>query len=247
MAAAACGGTGACCRGSRNVELNEMMKFMITCKLWRSFLLCGSLSVGVSCTDAIVAGMMATMPDNEKACIFRTDELVQNPSVASELVKICTVAINSDEASKFLRPSLYGTRGLAYSLLQDYDKALADFEITISLDPEGYPGYHHRGNIFVELERYKEALSDFNKSISLEPGRWHDYSNRALVHCRLEMLPKYKQDMLVLYRLNPDIISVEKALLMEAGYFKGVVNDIYDEDLAAALDKYYRAKCPDLL
>lgn len=62
---------------------------------------------------------------------------------------------------------MYGSRAVAYSLLEDYESALQDANRAIELDPASAPSFGARGSAHFGLERYQEALDDFEKAIEL--------------------------------------------------------------------------------
>jgi tetratricopeptide (TPR) repeat protein len=53
---------------------------------------------------------------------------------------------------------------------KDYQGALADFDRSISIDPNFAQGYAGRGNVkHTQLQDYRGALADYNQSIQLKP------------------------------------------------------------------------------
>ncbi|MGH6825724.1 caspase family protein [Methyloceanibacter sp.] len=62
----------------------------------------------------------------------------------------------------------YNVRGYAYQWKGDYDRAIADQEQAIKLDPSDYY-YFARGNAYLAKGDYDRAISDFNKAIKLDP------------------------------------------------------------------------------
>jgi tetratricopeptide (TPR) repeat protein len=64
---------------------------------------------------------------------------------------------------------VYSYRGMTYSSLGDYDKALADYDQYIMLYPDDAFGYYRRGILHQFLGHETEAIADFNKCLSLNP------------------------------------------------------------------------------
>jgi tetratricopeptide (TPR) repeat protein len=75
----------------------------------------------------------------------------------------------------------YVKRGTAYLNDGEYDKALADFDKAIRLDPKLHQAYEQRGNVYGEMKNWDLALADYEKAVALKPDCASVYSNRAAV------------------------------------------------------------------
>ncbi|KAK6913978.1 Tetratricopeptide repeat 1, partial [Dillenia turbinata] len=76
-----------------------------------------------------------------------------------------TQAIKKDPSN----PTLYSNRAAAFLNLVKLNKALADAETTISLDPQWEKGYFRKGCILEALERYDEAIDAFQMAAQRNP------------------------------------------------------------------------------
>jgi len=83
----------------------------------------------------------------------------------------------------------YNTRGNVYSDLKQYDKAIADYNKAIELDPTGECGigkkgaaYYNRGLAYSGLKQYDKAISDYNKAIELNSGDAEAYASRGIIN-----------------------------------------------------------------
>jgi tetratricopeptide (TPR) repeat protein len=61
----------------------------------------------------------------------------------------------------------------------DYDKALADFNQAIQLDPTYVFAYNNRGNVYLHKGDYDKAIADYDKAIQLDPKYAGAYDNRV--------------------------------------------------------------------
>ncbi|XP_009398554.2 hsp70-Hsp90 organizing protein 2-like isoform X2 [Musa acuminata AAA Group] len=66
-------------------------------------------------------------------------------------------------------PTLYSNRAAAFLHLVKLNKALADAETTISLNPQWEKGYFRKGCILEAMERYDDAISAFQVALQCNP------------------------------------------------------------------------------
>ena len=66
-----------------------------------------------------------------------------------------------------------GPRRAGRGLLRegDYERALADLNLAIQIDPKNGGWYSSRAWIQETLGRTKEAIADYRQAMALEPGR----------------------------------------------------------------------------
>ncbi|CAK7327110.1 unnamed protein product [Dovyalis caffra] len=76
-----------------------------------------------------------------------------------------TQAIKLDPSN----PTLYSNRAAAFLQLVKLNKALADAETTITLNPQWEKGYFRKGCILEAMERYDDALATFQIALQYNP------------------------------------------------------------------------------
>lgn len=76
-----------------------------------------------------------------------------------------TQAIKKDPSN----PTLYSNRAAAFLHLVKLQKALADAETTITLNPNWEKGYFRKGCVLEAMERYDEASAAFNIALKYNP------------------------------------------------------------------------------
>jgi tetratricopeptide (TPR) repeat protein len=72
-----------------------------------------------------------------------------------------------------------GKRGNAWTYKQEYDRAIADYNQAIRLDPNYALAYNNRGNVWNEKKEYDRAIADCNQAIRLDPNYTFAYGNRG--------------------------------------------------------------------
>jgi tetratricopeptide (TPR) repeat protein len=75
--------------------------------------------------------------------------------------------------------SVYYNRGLAELEARDYDRAIADFDASIRLDPASAPTFNNRGSAWYAKGDSDRAIADFDKAIQLDPAYALAYHNRG--------------------------------------------------------------------
>ena len=61
----------------------------------------------------------------------------------------------------------YGLRGDSYYRLQQYVKAIQDFDKVIALDPKSGRAYGHRGGSYLGLNQTTQGCADLDKGCDL--------------------------------------------------------------------------------
>jgi len=79
----------------------------------------------------------------------------------------------------------YRGRGLAYSDLGQYQRAIVDYDEAIRLDSYDHIAYFNRAAAYDDLGQYQRAIDDYNEVIRLKPKDGDTYYNRALIYNKL--------------------------------------------------------------
>jgi tetratricopeptide (TPR) repeat protein len=85
-------------------------------------------------------------------------------------------------------------RALAYQAQNEFDRALADYDRVISLDPSQTAARNNKADIFIALRRYDAAAAELDAAIGLNPGDPDLFYNRALVREKLGNYPQAMED-----------------------------------------------------
>ncbi len=76
----------------------------------------------------------------------------------------------------------YFGRGNAHFIEGDYDKAFADYNKAIELNPKYAAAYNNRGLTYHKKAEYDKAFADFNIAIELNPKYVDAFNNRGIIY-----------------------------------------------------------------
>ena len=99
-------------------------------------------------------------------------------------IEACTRAIDSKKFNNKKQARvlslLYTNRGVEYEIKQEYDKAIADHDLAIKVDPKNPAPYSNRGNAYLGKQDYEHALADFDIAVKLNPKYAEALFNRGM-------------------------------------------------------------------
>jgi protein O-mannosyl-transferase len=110
----------------------------------------------------------------------------------------------------------YHFRSFAFRENGQLDKAMADYNKAIALNPSHWPSYVKRANMFEGMELFDKAVADYNKAIALNPSDSGMYYNRGMLFEKIGQREKAIADYEKAIALNP--------LDYQAYYNRGVLS-----------------------
>jgi tetratricopeptide (TPR) repeat protein len=96
-----------------------------------------------------------------------------------EAIAACTGAINSGRYSGSQLASLFNIRCFEWNGKQESDKAIADCNQAILLNPNGANAFFNRGRAYNRKSQYDRAIEDYNQAIRLNPNDANAINNRG--------------------------------------------------------------------
>jgi tetratricopeptide (TPR) repeat protein len=131
---------------------------------------------------------------NPEACTERTTQ--PDASIAS-----CNQAIR--DITKNLAAA-YFYRGAAYVAKSDFDRAIADYNHAIAIDPTESDYLNSRAAAYEQKNDITRAMADYDKAIQINPKSAYAYNNRGATFQRKGDYARASADYGHVTRLQPD-------------------------------------------
>jgi len=82
-------------------------------------------------------------------------------------IKTCTAVIKSGVSTASQLVVLYNSRGVAWQVKGDFDRAIADYDVSLSYDPKFAPGYKNRCRAYISKADIDSATRDCEVAVDL--------------------------------------------------------------------------------
>lgn len=101
-----------------------------------------------------------------------------------DAIALYTEALDGGGFSAREQASLHDKRGVAYASTGQVEKAIADFDTVLRLEPDHVFAHFNRGVALDGMGRYDEAVADFDAAIKYDPqsGAGYFYRGQANFH-----------------------------------------------------------------
>jgi tetratricopeptide (TPR) repeat protein len=113
-------------------------------------------------------------------------------------------AINTGELTQGQVAVVLNGRGVAYDIKDELDKAIADFNVAIRINPNYGEAYVNRGLGWAKKRDYDRAIADFTAAITDEKYAFLAFNNRANVHAIRGHYEQAIEDYTSAIRAKPD-------------------------------------------
>jgi tetratricopeptide (TPR) repeat protein len=107
-------------------------------------------------------------------------------------------------------PTAYQNRALIYRDRKNYDKAIADLNMSLAVKPSA-ASYNSRGKTYFDMNKTLEGLSDYNNAIRLDSMLVEAYANRGAAFGQLG-------------KLDSAMLDLSKALSLDSMHVNALVN-----------------------
>ena len=112
----------------------------------------------------------------------RYDDCIQTRNLDKQ-IRGCTQIIKwGKRETQINRTVAYLNRGNAYDKKGLYDRAIANYDKAIKLNPKHANAYNNRGRAYGEKGLHDRAIADYDKAIKLNPKHAKAYNNRGITY-----------------------------------------------------------------
>ncbi len=145
----------------------DLVSDMIALRIWVRCIAAGALLL-------LAAGLSAPPALADDAATCRNDN-----AASDQRIEACTRLIQAKKSvDKSLAP-VFTKRGLSYYRKSDYDRAIADCNEALRLDPQFAEAFTVRGDSYLWKGDYDRAFSDLNEGVRLAPKAAWTFNDRG--------------------------------------------------------------------
>jgi len=152
---------------------------------------------------------------------------------ADQIISACTALIESGRGNAHGVSQAAYNRGNAYATIGDYDRAIADYDQAIRLNPTMAAAFDNRGRLYSEKNQFERAIADYDEAIRLNPNAANALHNRCWARIALGNARAALADCNESLRLEPQnggTLSTRGFVFLRAGAFDKAIVD-YDAAL----------------
>lgn len=120
----------------------------------------------------------------------------------------CTATIQSGRWSGQDLVRAYYHRSIAYRIKGQYDRAIADYDSVLRLDPKNAAIFISRGNTYRAMGESDHAIADYGEAIRLDPQYANAFYNRGVTYANKGQYDRAIADFDEAIRLDPKNAAV---------------------------------------
>ena len=132
---------------------------------------CAAFSVIAVAAVTVLAVCRPAAADDRETCKTASGDVA---------IEACGRAIASKKYKSRVLSLLYTNRGVEYGLKSDFERAIADHDQAIKIDPKNPLAYNNRGNAYDGKREFDRAIADYDQAIKLDPKYAGALYNRGL-------------------------------------------------------------------
>ena len=172
--------------------------------------------------DEIIKRCLRKSPDKRFSNFLELEEALQG------VYKRLTGERLREETPEEFEAWELNNRGVSFSELGRYERAIEDFNRALEINPRYALAYNNRGAAYAKKGDLDRAISDFNRAIEINPGYADAYVNRGLAYYNKGDLDRAIFDFNRALEINPRDVEAyvnRGAAYADKGDLDGAISD----------------------
>ncbi len=140
---------------------------------------------GIALLSFIVIGVAPSFAVDDKdrpICFSLGNENYKDASKFDSGLAACSRMIQSGRYKDKAAAAVYRARGSWKQKKGDLDAALADYGISIRIEPDNVESYDYRADVYQQQGKLDLALEDYNQASRIDPTYAASYFSRGLIY-----------------------------------------------------------------
>ncbi len=150
----------------------------------------------------------------------------------NQQVKACTALIEAAQGSPQDRANVYKSRASAYFAIGNDDRAMADDDAAIRLDPNMAAAYSGRGDVYLDREDPDRAIAEYDQALQHDAKYVAAYTGRSAAHDQKGDFDHALADANEAIRLDPKSVDAYETRGKAYGYKGDIERALADYDEA---------------
>jgi len=137
----------------------------------------------ITCTSVclLMAGSASTLAADRRDLELCGD--MQHPDVA---LQACNRIVGDPSETSESRGAAFNGRGMIYYQRGDADRAMADFDAAIRLNPRDAMAFNNRGSVHKMNRDAQRAIADYSEAIRLDRTNAMAFRNRGVLYAGID-------------------------------------------------------------
>ena len=130
-----------------------------------------------------------------------------NDATGEAAIAACTRALDTGRLQRDDRVRAHNARGMAWKRGGDYDRAIADYNAALQINPKYFFAHYNRGISYTVKGEWDRAIADFDAAIRSNPKSKEAHNNRGGAYMEKGDLDRAIADFTTVLRLDPKFAS----------------------------------------